>query len=664
VAEEIRRLAAVMFTDLAGYTALSHEDEPQALALLEEHRQIVRPALARFGGREVKTMGDGFLVEFGSVVNAVRCAEEIQTRVHERNQAMPGSSRIVLRIGIHLGDVVDSGGDLYGNAVNLAARIEPLAEPGGICVSRPVYDQVRNTLRLAMVSIGVRELKNIPDAIELYHVVLPWKAEEPARVSPAGRSDARLSSKGDLESPIDRIVVLPFASINPNPGDDFFSDGMTEELIEKLSHVAGLRVIARTTSMRYRTTHESARAIGRSLGVGTVVEGSVRKSGSRVRITVQLIDARSEEHLWSSSYDQILDDIFAIQDDISARIVAAISSRLSTEHPKTAIVLSAPHEAPETTDTRAYTDFLHGQHLWHEKRSEDSIRQALQFFEQALLRDPKLGRARIGIANCHSWLGNEGVEPYGSAIEKAKEELETALRDNDQLAEAHSTLGSIFLSGDDLVGAKREANRAVELNPNLADPLRTLAQISAGEGDIANAVTLIETAHQLDPLDFNIVAFLGRLYFYSGRYSEALAHWERTRQLVPYRTWAHMTEYYLSQGDFAKVKECLLQLDAIRPTDPWTYMYRGYLAARLGDRPEAAVMLEKLEEFSQKGSVTVFLIGYLRFALGEVDAFFESMYRARDIHALPTLELMYSPLFVGARSDPRYRDILGTRSLG
>jgi adenylate cyclase len=652
VAEEIRRLAAVMFTDLAGYSALTHQDEPQALALLEEHRRIVRLALTPFGGREVKTMGDGFLVEFASALNAVRCAEDIQRRVHERNEAPLTATRIDLRIGIHLGDVVDAEGDLYGNAVNVAARIEPFAEPGGICVSRQVYDLVRNTLRLSLATIGTHELKNIPEPVELYRVVLPWKTTGPSTGSATVRSGSSAPLRKEDLPPLERIVVLPFVNISANPSDEFFSDGMTEELIEKLAHAHGLRVIARTTSMRYKSTSEGARAIGHNLGVGTVVEGSVRKSGNRVRITVQLIDARTEEHLWSSSYDQLFDDIFAIQDDISSRIVSSISSRLSRDSP--AAVLSLPVAERETEDTAAYTDYLQGLYLWHDKRSEDSIREALQFFERALERDPRFVRARVGVANCYTWLGSQGVEPYLEAAAKAKQELEAALRQDDRLADAHSSLALLLLGLDDLGGAKREANRATELNPNLADPRRTLAQIVGGEGDISRAVRLIEEAYQLDPMDLNIVAFLGRLYFYAGRESDALAHWVRTRPLVPFRTGAHLAEYYLSKGEYASAETSVLQLESLRPTDPWTYMTRGFLAARQGDRVTAARMIDRLEELSARGTLTVFLVGYIRFALGETDAFFECMERAREIHALPTLELMYSPLFESVRSDPRY----------
>jgi adenylate cyclase len=651
VSAETRRLAAVMFTDIAGYSALTHADETRALGMLEEHRGIVRLALARFGGREVKTMGDGFLVEFSSALNALRCAEEIQTRVHERNETAGPANRIVLRIGIHLGDIVDTEGDLFGNAVNVAARIEPFAEPGGICVSRQVYDQVRSTSRLSLVSAGTHELKNIPEPLELFHVVLPWKSEEPARGSAATRPNLSGASRSG-SSPIDRIVVLPFVNISAQGSDEFFSDGMTEELIEKLAHVAGLRVIARTTSMRFKTTRETARAIGHSLGVGTVVEGSVRKAGNRVRITVQLIDASTEEHLWSSSYDQVLDDIFAIQDDISTRIVGAISSRLSRERPLE--VVSVPRTEPGTRDTEAYTAYLHGQHLLHAKGSETTIRQALGFFEESLRRDPQFVRARVGVASCIFWLGNEGVEPYGESVARARHELEIALADNDQLADAHSALALMMLGVDDIGGAKREANRAVELNPNFADPQRTLAQINAGEGDIETAVQRLEAAYQVDPLDLNIVSFLGRLYYYSGRESEALAHWSRTQQLVPFRTWANRTEYYLAHGDYARAEEGVHQLETLRPGDPWAYLYRGWIAARRGDRATAARMLEQLEALSANGSLTVFLIGFLHLALGDMDGFFSCQERAKEMHALPVLELRYSPLYAVARDDPRY----------
>ncbi|MGA8536317.1 MAG: adenylate/guanylate cyclase domain-containing protein [Thermoplasmata archaeon] len=656
MAEEIRRLAAVMFTDLAGYSALTHEDEPQALALLDEHRRIIRLALAQFGGREVKTIGDGFLIEFASALNAVRCAEEIQNRVHERNDASRKSPPIVLRVGIHLGDVVDAEGDLYGNAVNVAARIEPFSDPGGICFSRPVYDQVRSAIPLTMVSIGTPELKNIPEPLELFQVVLPWKSEEPPRGASSERSASAGPTPGGDATPIDRIVVLPFVNISADPGDDFFSDGMTEELIERLAHVSGLRVIARTTSMRYKNSKETARTIGRSLRVGTVVEGSVRKAGNRIRITVQMIDARTEEHLWSSRYDRPFDDIFAIQDDIAGQIASSISLHVSGGRREAP--LSFVPGSPDTQDMEAYTNFLHGRKLMGERGSESTIRQALTFFEAAIRRDPQFARARVGIAEASLYLGGEGAIPYLDSTRRSLEELTKALQQNDTLAEAHSVLAGLLLGEDDMPGAEREARRAMELNPSLSDPHRWLAQLAAGERKIDEAVRLLEAAHQLDPVDVNVIAFLGRAYMYSGREADALAHWERTKPLIPFRTAAHLTEYYLALPDYAKAKETVRELERLRPDSAWTEMYRGFLAARLGDTEGARRAIDQLDRRAQAGELTVFFAGFVHFALGEMDAFVASMELAFQLHALPLMELMYSRLFEPARSDPRILDLL------
>ena len=307
-----------MLTDMVGYSFLTQRHEKLALDLAHEQDQIVRTISATFGGRTVKSLGDGVLVEFGSALDAVRCALQIQEAVSQRNSTA-GGERIALRIGIHLGDVVHRDDDVFGDAVNIVARIEPHADHGGVCISQQVYDQVHNKLEASFESIGSPKLKNIETPIQLYKIA-PTSVHAP----PDSRA-ARPPPDGSLT----RIVVLPFANISPDPNDEYFADGMTEELIEKLAHVSGLRVIARTTAMHYKNRQETALEIGRALRVAMVLECSVRKAGNHVRITAQLIETRSEENLWAARYDRELHDIFAIQDDISGQIADAMSAHVT-----------------------------------------------------------------------------------------------------------------------------------------------------------------------------------------------------------------------------------------------------------------------------------------------------------------------------------------------
>jgi len=634
-----RRLAAIMFTDLVGFTKLGQRDEDEALRVRKEHQSLVRPLLASHGGREVKTLGDGFLIEFPSAVESVRCAVEIQEAVARRNSLPTSKVPIVLRIGIHVGDVVGEGNDIVGDAVNVASRIEPLAEPGGICVSGSVFDQVRNKLRLPIEKVGSRTLKNVEFPVDVYRVVLWADVARPR------------SAAEPVESHL-RLAVLPFANLSPDANDDYFADGLTDELITRSSKIPSLRVIARTSILRYKGSSKSLRDVGQDLGVRLALEGSVRKAGNRVRITAQLVDTNSEEHLWSSRYERPLDDIFAIQDDIAGQIATQVSIHLSGEQKKPPTVVI--HESPDTQDMEAYKNFLHGRKLYAEKTSEESIRQALAFFEEAVRRDPKFARARVGVAEAIMWLGGEAALPYAESMQRGKEEVTRALELNEALAEAHTCLASILLTGEDFVGCEREARRAIELNPSLSDPYRWLAQVAAGRGGIDEAVKLLETAHQIDPLDVNVMAFLGRAYFYAGREAEAVAHWERTKPMVAFRTNAHLTEYYLSHENYSKAEETIREMERIRPSSVWTEMYRGFLLARRGDRKGAQREIEKLESHTEASEVTVFLAGFVHLALGETDAFFKAMERARREGAEPVLELQYSPLFESVRSDPRF----------
>jgi len=634
-----RRLAAIMFTDLVGFTKLGQRNEEEALRLRKEHQALVRPLLAVHGGREVKTLGDGFLIEFSSAVESVRCAAEIQEAVAQRNALPTSAERIVLRIGIHLGDVVGEGSDIVGDAVNVASRIESLAEPGGIAVSGSVFDQIRNKIRFPIEKVGPRSLKHVEFPVDIYRIVLWADAATPH--PPTEESAPNL-----------RLAVLPFANLSPDASDDYFADGLTDELITRSSQIPSVRVIARTSILRYKGSSKTLRDVGQDLGVRLALEGSVRKAGNRVRITCQLVDTSSEEHLWSSRFERPLDDIFAIQDEIAGQIATQVSIHLTGGDRKPPPNL--PQGASDTQDMEAYTNFLRGRKLLGEKTSEETIRQALGFFEEAVRLDPTFARARVGIAEARLWLSTEGALPYQESMNRARTELAKALEANDAVAEAHSCLACVLLSVEDYPACVREARRAIELNPSLSDPYRWLAQVAAGAGAIDKSVKLLETAQQIDPLDVNVLAFLGRAYYYSGREAEALAHWERTKPLVAFRTNAHLTEYYLGKQDYPKAEETLREMERIRPTSVWTEAFRGFLAARKGDADAARREIQKLESRRGSESVTIFLVGFVRFALGDVDGFLEAMDRARREGSEPVLELLYSPLFQSIRTDPRF----------
>src|SRR3989454_5603469 len=374
-----------MFTDMVGFTALSQRNESLALSVLDEQRELLRPIFIKHGGREVRTIGDSFLVDFPSALSAVKCAYEIQKTTQEFNRSLPEERRVLMRIGVHLGDVVESQGDISGDAVNVASRIESLANSGGVCLTRQVYDQVRNKFELPMTSLGPKSLKNLSSSVEVYKMIMPWDATVAISLP---EHDTR------------RIAILPFANISPDPADEYFSDGMTDELIAVLSKIKGLRVVARTSAMRFKGEKATAGRIGEELKVGSLIEGSVRKSQNRLRITVELVDTHSEEQLWNETYDRDLRDVFSVQSDIAQQVAKALELRLGVR-------ASSALRQQQTQSPEAYSLYLKGRNRWN-LRSEHDLNRAIKYFEEAIGKDPRYALAYAGLADCYSILGYYG----------------------------------------------------------------------------------------------------------------------------------------------------------------------------------------------------------------------------------------------------------------
>src|SRR5438552_11906183 len=369
---EQRKLAAIMFTDMVGYSALSQRDDKLALELLEEHRQLLREIFPRFNGTEIKTIGDAFLIEFSSALEAAQCAIEIQRTLAKRNHDVTSDRRIELKIGIHIGDVVHREGDVYGDGVNIASRIEALAGAGGICVSMDVERQIRNSLETRFEKLAPTELKNISVAMDLFRIVLPWEKQAkagPAETSVSDRSFpvSRLAWVGAIVLAAARaawwfvhqssmqvvsspsvstsgvapsaapaanqksIAVLPFVNMSADKGDEYLSDGVSEELITALSKISGLQVKARTSSFAFKGKNEDIEKLGELLHVSHLLEGSVARAGNKLRITAQLIQASDGNHLWSDTYDREMQDIFAVRSDVAQRVVEALQVKLGVE---------------------------------------------------------------------------------------------------------------------------------------------------------------------------------------------------------------------------------------------------------------------------------------------------------------------------------------------
>ncbi len=629
-----------MFTDTVGFTASTQANEGRTLDLLRQQTDLLRPLVALHQGREIKSTGDGFLVEFDSALKAVQCALNIQRRIYERNSE-GGSAPIRIRIGVHLGDVVQNGSDILGDAVNLAARIEPLAEPGGVCVSGAVYEQVRSKVPDRFEKLEPRAMKGVEVPMDVYRVLLPWMGNG------GGTGDATPLDR-------DRIAILPFANISPDSADEYFADGLTEELIANLSHVPGLKVIARTSVVGYKKTDKKVAAIGRELGVGTVVEGSVRRAANRIRVTVQVIDVTTEEHLWTAKYDDDLDDIFSVQSDIAAKVATALPGSLVRGR--------APvPELEKPKETEAYLSYLQGQSLmW--KQDEASLRQSLRLFQKALKLDPSFARAQAGIARAYIGLGSEGHISWNDSIKQGIVAAERAIAIDPDLAEAHGLRAELAFMGDDLADIlHREVRRALELNPNLAQAHSMLSALAGSLGVVETYVTQAEEAFNLDPLSPVTIRSLGNAYFFTGRYEQCLEHWKRNLERAPLDCYRGLADYYMFKREFEEAEGSVRELERIAPGSDYARLCRGYLAALQGDRATAMQIIAKLNEAPGEGySRQVSSTGFIYFALGDMDRYFECMSRAAKDHTLQLIRVRLSPMLASSRKDIRLLELLAT----
>jgi len=558
-----------MFTDLVGYSALAQADEQRALQLVEDAQKLIRPILETYHGREVKSTGDGFLIEFESARDGVLCAIEIQERIHLRNQSA-GVSPLLIRIGMHLGDVEPKGSDILGDAVNIASRIEPVAEPGGICLSPQVYDQIKNKVSVQLERLDPRSLKGIREPLEIYRVVMPWNA---------GRGHA-----GDPSAP--RLAVLPLANISPDPSDAYLADGLTEELIAVLSQIRGLRVIARTSVGQYRTATKPIAVIGQELGVSSVLEGSVRKAGNRLRVTLQLIDVTSQEHTWAVSFNRELDDVFEIQAEIAERTAQALRLQLLPSE-------QAAIRRPPTANLEAYHLYLRGLHAFQEFEHD----RGEKLLEAAIRLDPQFVQAQAELINV--LIGAYGDTRPKSAVEsRAKELIGKVLSLNPNSSGAHVANGNSAFQFDlDWVRAEVEFRTAIELNPSDPSAHYWYAIMCMTLQRYDDALEQLALYSQLDPANTNAYAIASGVCRLAGNYPAAV---EAALHCAAQRTEGHSLLAHI-HGECGRMdearKEAQLAFDLLRakgPLQPYDEYYIARTRAWLFGSPvEARALLEK-----------------------------------------------------------------------
>jgi TolB-like protein/Flp pilus assembly protein TadD len=547
-----RRLAAILAADVAGYSRLMGADEEGTLERLKALRgELVDPKIAEHRGRIVKTTGDGLLVEFGSVVDAVRCAVAVQQAMPERNTDVGADSRIELRIGINLGDVIVEGDDLYGDGVNIAARIEALADAGGVFVSNTVHDQVRDRLPFVFEDLGEQQVKNIARPVRVYRV-RDATAKEPA--SPA----LPLPDKPSL-------AVLAFQNLSGDPEQEYFVDGVVEEIITAISRLPWLFVIARNSSFAYKGKSPDLRQVGRELGVRYVLEGSLRKAGNRVRITGQLIDTATGAHIWADRFDGAIDDIFELQDEIAANVVGAIEPKLRQSEIERAV-------RKPTESLAAYDLYLRAlAHFW--KWTPDGWREAIDLSRQALVVDPSNAPAAGLFAWCRVLEGTRGAvsaQEREEGLRLARLAIEKGNEDPDALW--MGGWGILTLAGERAAGL-RAIERSLALNPNSA-----LAWCFSGWGQSydnrsAQAIQALQQAMRLSPRDPQPWVFYGGLataYFAAGRCEEAIGWADRALQAQPRMT-SVIGVKAAACGQLGRVeegRECVRRLSDLYPGSP------------------------------------------------------------------------------------------------
>ncbi|HLJ72906.1 MAG TPA: adenylate/guanylate cyclase domain-containing protein [Roseiarcus sp.] len=522
-----RKLVAILAADVVGFSRLASKDEDRTLARLRALRSdLIDPTVAIHNGRVFKRTGDGALVEFRSVVDAVRCAIEVQNAMVERNAGVPPERRIEFRVGIHLGDVVEEAdGDLMGDGVNIAARLEGVAKPGAICLSEDAYRQVKARLDISVSDLGATPLKNIAEPVHAYllQVGLPAQAK--------GGAPALAEKPAGPPAPLDKpsIAVLAFQNMSGDPEQEYFADGIAEDVLTDLSKIGGLLVIARNSSFAYKGKPVDIRAIARELGVRSVLEGSVRRAGNRVRITAQLIDAETGGHLWADRFDREISDIFAVQDEVTQRIVDALKIKLTPSE-------TARLGAAGTANSKAHDLFLLARSLlFSSSRSREMFARVTAFLDRAIAEDSNYGEAFAGLAMAHAlnWQ-NHWTEDWSRSLEESKRlaELATGKSPNSTFVRYVASLAYIWSGDHDRF--ESEIYAALQLSPNDAPSLGTLGFGKTYGGEPLAAIPHIEQAIRLDPLfKQQYVHFLGTAYLVAGDFKAASEQYRERIRLNP-----------------------------------------------------------------------------------------------------------------------------------
>ncbi len=696
---EERKLAAIMFTDMVGYSALAQRDDKVALELLEEHRRLLREIFPQFHGTEIKTIGDAFLVEFGSALEAAQCAIEIQRTLAKRNHDVTSNRRIELKIGIHIGDVVHRDGDVYGDGVNIASRIEQLAGAGGICVSMDVERQIRNALEARFEKFGSADLKNIKLRMDLFRIILPWEkgAESPAKrtskksplLVPAAilvilallagwwwmqrKNQPSVGAHAVPAAPTNTpdqksVAVLPFVNLSDDKGSEYFSDGVSEELLTVLQKIPGMHVAARTSAFSFKGKNAPAQEIGQKLGVAHLVEGSVRKAGDTVRIAARLTRAETGEELWSENFTRDLKDVFAVQTELAETIVAQVRDRLTGSAADSADKqkIQAEVQAAEkggTKNVEAHEFYLQGR-FYENRHSEKSAREALAAYQHAVALDHGFALAWAGVAQTNLWLAafstEGGQKGFDAHLASARDAVARALSIEPDLPNGLLARATIETNFDfKWNAAAQTVSKALALAP--ADPniVIAAANLEIARGNMDRAIELYRKAVELDPVSAQARTFLAFNLAATKRFAEARAEFPRVVELNPATPWAHagLGLSYLLENKFEEAATA-----AQADEGEWCRLLIVSCARWAQNRvTESDAALAQLT--ANESETAAYQIAEVYAYRGEKDRAFEWLERARRQRDPGLPSLRKDPLLTNLHGDPRWNAFLRTMGL-
>jgi len=638
--KEIRMLAAIMFTDMVGYTALMQENERRAKILRDKHRAVLERLILEHRGQILQYYGDGTLSIFGSAIEAAVCGSKIQ-------QELQTEPKVPLRIGIHAGDVVYDDEGVYGDGVNIASRIENLALPGSVLVSDKINDELKNQKEIASTFLGRYELKNVKYPIKLYAI----NAE--GIIVPTSE---QLEGKSAISE--NSIAVLPFINLSAEKDNEYFSDGITEELLNALAKVDGLLVTSRTSSFAFKGKNTDIRDIGKQLGVKTVLEGSVRKYGNRVRVTAQLINSENGYHKWSETYDRNFEDIFAVQDELANSIVDQLKKTIQIQKPSKTLV-----KIP-TGNIDAYNLYLKGLYNWN-KWSPDFVFKAIKYFEDAANISPDFSLAHARLSACYVFLGAAGFMPNKIAYSKAKEYALKAFELDNSLIDAQLSLGMVKYFNDwDWQGAEKCFIKALEINPNSAETHQYYAMLLTTLGYHKKALKEAELAHQLDPLNAPISYILSFAYFNNNQTELAIEQHNKTLEIDSEfgDTWNSLAWIYLKTANYEKAMEIFNQ----NLNDPANKVKAisglGYIYAKLKKPEKAKDYIKILENMNSDQLPTDLDLAIVYTGLGEMDTVFNLLNNSID-KRLGGLNFINGKYWKELHDHPRFKEILQRMNL-